>query len=55
MPDNIPNIQLRAWRNEHRLTRVELANRINTTPIGIKESLACDEERIRGTNRRRGK
>ncbi|MER6169863.1 tetratricopeptide repeat protein [Streptosporangium sp. NPDC001681] len=47
MPDNIPNVQLRAWRNEHRLTRVELANRINATPIGIKESLACDEERIR--------
>ncbi|SFK30727.1 hypothetical protein SAMN05216275_1226 [Streptosporangium canum] len=47
MPDNIPNVQLRAWRNEHRLTRAELADRINTTPIGIKESLACDEERIR--------
>ncbi|MEV0750839.1 hypothetical protein [Streptosporangium sp. NPDC050280] len=47
MPDNIPNVQLRAWRNEHRLTRVELADRINATPIGIKESLACDEERIR--------
>ncbi|GAA0853103.1 hypothetical protein ACFQVD_27145 [Streptosporangium amethystogenes subsp. fukuiense] len=47
MPDNIPNVQLRAWRNEHRLTRAELADRINATPIGIKESLACDEERIR--------
>ncbi|GAA2996125.1 hypothetical protein [Streptosporangium longisporum] len=47
MPDNIPNVQLRAWRNEHRLTRAELAHRINATPIGIKESLACDEERIR--------
>ncbi|MEU4404147.1 hypothetical protein AB0F88_06455 [Streptosporangium sp. NPDC023963] len=47
MPDNIPNVQLRAWRNEHRLTRAELAHRINTTPVGVKESLACDEERIR--------
>jgi len=47
MPDNIPNVQLRAWRNEHRLTRAELAHQINATPIGIKESLACDEERIR--------
>jgi len=47
MPDNIPNVQLRAWRNEHRLTRAELADRINATPTGIRESLACDEERIR--------
>ncbi|MEU4833301.1 hypothetical protein [Streptosporangium sp. NPDC023615] len=47
MPDNIPNVQLRAWRNEHRLTRAELAHRINVTPVGIRESLACDEERIR--------
>ncbi|WP_329429758.1 hypothetical protein OG339_15310 [Streptosporangium sp. NBC_01495] len=47
MSENIPNVQLRAWRNEHRLTRAELADRIKATPIGIKEHLACDEERIR--------
>ncbi|MFC4062372.1 hypothetical protein ACFOWE_29075 [Planomonospora corallina] len=47
MPDNIPNVQLRAWRNEHRLTRADMADRINATPAGIKERLNCDEERIR--------
>jgi tetratricopeptide (TPR) repeat protein len=43
----IPNVQLRAWRNSHQLTRAEMADRINATPIGIKERLSCDEERIR--------
>ncbi|GGS87940.1 hypothetical protein GCM10010156_53000 [Planobispora rosea] len=47
MPDNIPNVQLRAWRNEHQLTRADMADRINATPAGIKEHLNCDEERIR--------
>ncbi|MCG5220318.1 helix-turn-helix domain-containing protein [Streptosporangium sp. KLBMP 9127] len=47
MPDNIPNIQFRAWRNEHHLSRAEVADRINTTPMGIAEKLVCDEERIR--------
>ncbi|SNT58790.1 hypothetical protein SAMN05216276_10714 [Streptosporangium subroseum] len=47
MPDNIPNVQLRAWRNEHRLTRAEMADRINSTATGISERLTCDEERIR--------
>ncbi|GAA3423081.1 hypothetical protein GCM10018953_02640 [Streptosporangium nondiastaticum] len=47
MPNNIPNVQLRAWRNEHRLTRADMADRINATPTGIAERLACDEERIR--------
>ncbi|MBG0820492.1 hypothetical protein HS048_07060 [Planomonospora sp. ID91781] len=47
MPDNIPNVQLRAWRNEHQLTRADMADRINATPAGIKERLNCDEERIR--------
>ncbi|MBG0826991.1 helix-turn-helix domain-containing protein [Planomonospora sp. ID67723] len=47
MPDNIPNVQLRAWRNEHRLTRADMADRINATPAGIAERLNCDEERIR--------
>jgi tetratricopeptide (TPR) repeat protein len=47
MPDNIPNVQLRAWRNEHRLTRADMADRINATPAGVRERLNCDEERIR--------
>jgi transcriptional regulator with XRE-family HTH domain len=47
MPDNIPNVQLRAWRNEKQLTRAEMADRINATPTGISECLTCDEERIR--------
>ncbi|NUW44482.1 tetratricopeptide repeat protein [Nonomuraea rhodomycinica] len=47
MLENIPNVQLRAWRNEHQLTRAEMADRINGTQIGISERLTCDEERIR--------
>ncbi|SEN72690.1 helix-turn-helix domain-containing protein [Nonomuraea pusilla] len=47
MSENIPNVQLRAWRNENRLTRAEMADRINATHIGISERLTCDEERIR--------
>lgn len=47
MPDSIPNVQLRAWRNAQQLTRAEFAERINRTPVGIKERLAVDEERIR--------
>jgi tetratricopeptide (TPR) repeat protein len=47
MPDNIPNVQLRAWRNEHHLTRAEMAEKVNATPIGITDRLTCDEERIR--------
>ncbi|WP_425564429.1 helix-turn-helix domain-containing protein [Planotetraspora silvatica] len=43
----MPNVQLRAWRNAQQLTRAELAERINQTPVGIKEHLAIDEERIR--------
>ncbi|MET9068833.1 XRE family transcriptional regulator [Streptosporangium sandarakinum] len=47
MPQKAPNALLRAWRNTNRLTRVEMAERINTTATGIAERLACDEERIR--------
>ncbi|MFI9594312.1 hypothetical protein [Nonomuraea sp. NPDC052265] len=47
MPDYIPNVRLRAWRNEHRLTRADMADRINATPVGIAEHLTCDEERVR--------
>ncbi|MEV0310242.1 hypothetical protein [Nonomuraea fuscirosea] len=47
MPDYIPNVRLRAWRNEHHLTRADMADRINATPVGIAERLTCDEERVR--------
>jgi tetratricopeptide (TPR) repeat protein len=47
MPTSTPNVQLRAWRNEHHLSRAQMADRLNATPIGIAERLACDEERIR--------
>ncbi|MBB6345533.1 hypothetical protein ACWGH8_08765 [Nonomuraea muscovyensis] len=47
MPENILNVRLRAWRNENRLTRAEMADRVNSTQIGIAERLTCDEERIR--------
>ncbi|TMR09848.1 hypothetical protein ETD86_41895 [Nonomuraea turkmeniaca] len=47
MRDYIPNVRLRAWRNEHRLTRADMADRINATPVGIAERLTCDEERVR--------
>lgn len=47
MPDYIPNVRLRAWRNERRLSRAEMADQINATAIGVAEQLACDEERVR--------
>ncbi|MEU4579447.1 hypothetical protein [Nonomuraea sp. NPDC023979] len=47
MPDYVPNVRLRAWRNEQRLSRWEMAERINATPVGVAERLACDEERVR--------
>lgn len=47
MPSNTPNVLLRAWRNEHHLSRAQMADRLNATPIGIAERLTCDEERIR--------
>ncbi|MGW5687376.1 hypothetical protein [Nonomuraea sp. NPDC003754] len=47
MPEYIPNVQLRAWRNENRLTRAEMAGRINATTIGVAQRLTCDEECIR--------
>ncbi|WP_113699069.1 transcriptional regulator [Nonomuraea lactucae] len=47
MPDKAPNAPLRAWRNASRLTRVEMAEKINATKTGIAEALACDAERVR--------
>ncbi|MBF8185984.1 hypothetical protein ITP53_09545 [Nonomuraea sp. K274] len=47
MPDYIPNVRLRAWRNQEQLNRAQMAEKINATPIGVAQRLACDEERIR--------
>ncbi|MEV6155755.1 hypothetical protein AB0L53_35985 [Nonomuraea sp. NPDC052129] len=47
MPDYIPNVRLRAWRNQEMLNRAQMAEKINATPIGVAQGLACDEERIR--------
>ncbi|MGW4792251.1 hypothetical protein ACWEPC_07535 [Nonomuraea sp. NPDC004297] len=47
MPDYIPNVRLRAWRNERHLSRAQMADQVNATPIGIAERLTCDEERVR--------
>jgi transcriptional regulator with XRE-family HTH domain len=45
--DAIPNIPLRNWRSQQHLSRAEMADRINASPAGIADRLACDEERIR--------
>jgi tetratricopeptide (TPR) repeat protein len=47
MPDYIPNVRLRAWRNERYLSRAQMADQVNATPVGIAERLTCDEERVR--------
>lgn len=47
MPDYIPNVLVRAWRNENHLSRTEMAERINAEPVGIAEHLICDVERVR--------
>ncbi|MFG1963551.1 hypothetical protein [Nonomuraea sp. NPDC049028] len=47
MPDYIPNVRLRAWRNQEQLSRAQMAERLNATPTGVAQGLACDEERIR--------
>ncbi|MFI6636305.1 hypothetical protein ACIBI7_46115 [Nonomuraea fuscirosea] len=47
MPDYIPNVRLRAWRNERHLSRAQMADQVNATPTGVAEKLTCDEERVR--------
>ena len=47
MTSAIPNIPLRNWRTQNCLSRSEMADRINASPSGIADRLACDEERIR--------
>ena len=47
MTSAIPNIPLRNWRAQNCLSRSEMADRINASPAGVADRLACDEERIR--------
>ena len=47
MTGAIPNIPLRNWRTQRHLSRAEMADRINASPSGVADRLACDEERIR--------
>ena len=47
MTSALPNIPLRNWRTQNCLSRSEMADRINASPSGVADRLACDEERIR--------
>ncbi|GAA2686312.1 helix-turn-helix domain-containing protein [Nonomuraea recticatena] len=47
MAEATPNVQLRAWRENARLTRAEMAKMVILSASGVKHKLACDEERIR--------
>jgi hypothetical protein len=47
MTSATPNIPLRNWRAQNCLSRSEMADRINASPSGVADRLACDEERIR--------
>jgi tetratricopeptide (TPR) repeat protein len=46
MTQKIPNIQLRAWRDAHHLTRVEMADALNQTDTARQARLICDEKRL---------
>jgi transcriptional regulator with XRE-family HTH domain len=46
MTQKIPNIQLRAWRDAHHLTRVEMADALNRTDTAMQARLTCDEKRL---------
>src|SRR5690242_9696486 len=47
MTSALPNIPLRNGRAQTCLSRSEMADRINASPAGGADRLACDEERIR--------
>ncbi|MEU7861037.1 XRE family transcriptional regulator [Nonomuraea sp. NPDC049141] len=47
MANAVPNVQLRAWRQNAGLSRGEMAKMLNLTASGIKHRLSCDEERVR--------
>lgn len=46
MPNKIPNIQLRAWRDSANMTRVEMADALNRTAAAERDGLICDDKRI---------
>jgi tetratricopeptide (TPR) repeat protein len=46
MTQKTPNVQLRAWRDSHHLTRVEMVDALNRTDAGQQDRLNCDEKRI---------
>lgn len=46
MPKNIPNVQLRAWRDSANMTRAEMAEALNRTPSAEARGLFSDEKRI---------
>lgn len=46
MPQKIPNVQLRAWRDSANLARAAMADKLNQTPTGRDQGLTCDEKRI---------
>lgn len=41
MPQKIPNVQLRAWRDSANLTRAAMAHKLNRTPTGESAHLAA--------------
>ncbi|MEU7900483.1 helix-turn-helix transcriptional regulator [Nonomuraea sp. NPDC049152] len=47
MAEATPNVHLRAWRENARLTRAEMAKMVTLSKSGVKHKLVCDEERIR--------
>lgn len=46
MPNKIPNVQLRAWRDSGNMTRAEMADALNRTAAAERDGLICDEKRI---------
>lgn len=46
MPNKIPNVQLRAWRDSANMTRAEMAAALNQTPAAQQARLICDDKRI---------
>src|SRR6266702_1229269 len=46
MPNKIPNVQLRAWRDSANMTRAEMADALNQTPAAGHDGFRCNENRI---------
>lgn len=46
MPNKIPNVPLRAWRDSANMTRAEMADALSRTPGAVRDRLICDEKRI---------